>query len=285
MDRSGAEEYVRSPEEVYFMNGFIASDIALHSLTRIGQAYSLFLPRASSPSVLPGERIDPRQDWARRYLSWRYIRGSGIEIGALHQPLPLYRGAQARYLDRMSSSDLRRHYPELEKFELVEPEIIDDGESLQTIAPESQDFIIANHFIEHCEDPIGTIETHLSKLRSGGVLFLAVPMRDFTFDKTRALTTIEHLRRDHDQGPEISRAEHYLEWALHVEHKTDRDVELTARRLEKERYSIHFHVWGIEQFSELLQYLRSEMRFKFSLLKVGQWKYNPIEAIFVLRKS
>ena len=31
---------------------------------------------------------------------------------------------------------------------------IDDGERLGKIADASQDFVIANHFLEHCQDPI-----------------------------------------------------------------------------------------------------------------------------------
>ena len=57
--------------------------------------------------------------------------------------------------------DLRREYPELTDWNLTPVDVVDDGEKLLTIAEESQDFIVANHFLEHCENPIRTIETHL----------------------------------------------------------------------------------------------------------------------------
>jgi predicted SAM-dependent methyltransferase len=51
----------------------------------------------------------------------------------------------------------RKLYPELKSRKFIEPDIIDDGEKLSRIEDASQDFIIANHFLEHCEDPIGTV--------------------------------------------------------------------------------------------------------------------------------
>ena len=81
--------------------------------------------------------------------------GSGLEIGALQMPLRLPAGASVRYVDRFDVEELRSHYPELDDFELVAPDVIDDGEVLGTIPDESADFLIANHMIEHCEDPIG----------------------------------------------------------------------------------------------------------------------------------
>ena len=80
----------------------------------------------------------------------------------------------------------------------------------------SQDFIIANHFIEHTEDPIGTIKRFLTVLRPQGILYMAVPDKRFTFDLERPLTSLEHLLRDHTEGPEWSRESHFREWAQFV---------------------------------------------------------------------
>ncbi len=80
-----------------------------------------------------------------------YIQGNGIEIGALHNPLRVPPGVKVAYVDRLSVQDLRKHYPELNDKELVNVDIIDDGEKLSTIADASTDFVIANHFIEHTQ--------------------------------------------------------------------------------------------------------------------------------------
>src|SRR5262249_12311071 len=64
----------------------------------------------------------------RRELSRRYVIGTGVEIGALHCPLWTSPRACVRYVDRFNVSGLRQHYPELAIHELVEVDIIDDGE-------------------------------------------------------------------------------------------------------------------------------------------------------------
>ncbi len=63
--------------------------------------------------------------------------------------------------------------------------MIDDGEHLASIGDESVDFVVANHFIEHCRDPIGALTTLLRVVRPGGVVFMAVPDKRQTFDRAR----------------------------------------------------------------------------------------------------
>ncbi|MFA5871108.1 MAG: hypothetical protein WC858_00125 [Parcubacteria group bacterium] len=79
-----------------------------------------------------------------------YIKGKGIEIGALHNPLIVPESAKVKYVDRMTVFDLREHYSELSSLDLVIVDIICDGEKLEKIENDSQDFVIANHFFEHC---------------------------------------------------------------------------------------------------------------------------------------
>ncbi len=94
----------------------------------------------------------------RHGLATELLRGSGIEVGALHLPMVLPESVRVRYVDRMTLPELRAHYPELDGLDLAPVDIVDDGELLTTVDPESVDFIAANHFLEHCQDPIGTIE-------------------------------------------------------------------------------------------------------------------------------
>ena len=129
--------------------------------------FSAIAPDADRPAQPPAVQGDPRGQLAAECL-----RGGGVEIGALHQPMPLPPGAGVTYVDRMTVEELRAHYPELAELELTPVDVVDDGERLATFEDESVDFVVANHFLEHCENPIGTIETHLRKLRPGGVAVL-----------------------------------------------------------------------------------------------------------------
>src|SRR6059036_2532729 len=103
-------------------------------------------------SRLLGAPARPEELLRRKTIASTYLRGDGLEIGALHNPLKVPPAARVKYVDRMCVADLRREYPELSGKHLVDVDILDDGETLASIGDGTQDFVIANHFIEHCEN-------------------------------------------------------------------------------------------------------------------------------------
>ena len=208
----------------------------------------------------------------RLFIANLYLRGYGIEVGALHNPLPVPREASVRYVDRMSATDLRQQYPELGKQRLVEPDVIDDGEKLATFPDASVDFIIANHFIEHCGDPIGTLSHFLRVVRRGGVIFLAAPDKRYTFDRERPLTSLEHLVIDHAEGPDQSRRQHFEEFAKAMESLRNDPVYAdtindlcNADFLERTNYSIHYHVWDHSSFLAFLLSIRERFELDYDI--------------------
>lgn len=216
----------------------------------------------------------------RHFVAGLYLHGEGIEIGALHSPIKVGPGVHVRYVDRMPVAGLRQQYPELNALALVEPDIIADGERLAPIGDSSQDFVIASHFLEHCQDPIGALAEMLRVLRPNGILYLAIPDKRFTFDRKRPLTTFAHLLRDHREGPAWSKAAHFEEWATLAE---DENIEgRTAQQLMDIDYSIHFHVWTQAELLELLARLKTDLGFDFDVEIVLK---NMIEVIFILRKG
>jgi SAM-dependent methyltransferase len=218
----------------------------------------------------------------RVWLAREFLRGSGLEIGALHNPLWLPPGVTVRYVDRLPVAELRRHYPELGHLPLVDVHVVDDGETLATVGPASQDFIIANHFLEHTQDPIGTIRRHLDVLRPGGILYLAVPDKRWTFDVRRPVTPLAHLYRDHEDGPAASYLGHVREWAALVDGLGGEALEERVRRLVEMNYSIHFHVWTERELLELLVNLRERLRLPFDVRAMLR---NGIENIYVLERT
>jgi SAM-dependent methyltransferase len=227
--------------------------------------------------LLPGRVVAARARIAKQYLS-----GEGIEIGALHNPLPLPRAARVRYVDRLPVSELRRHYPELEQEPLVEVEILDDGERLATISDSSLDFVVANHFLEHTQDPVGTLLNAFRVLRPGGVLYLAVPDKRHTFDSDRPVTPFEHLLRDFDEGPHVSRQDHFEEWVRLVDRVPEEDVPRRVEQLMEQDYSIHYHVWTQREALGLLTAVREHLNLDFDVELMERIEH---EVVFVLRKG
>lgn len=217
----------------------------------------------------------------RRTISKTYLQGRGIEIGALHQPLPVGRRARVLYVDRFPVPDLRRHYPELAHEELVPVDVVDDGEKLLRFEAESLDFVIANHMLEHCENPIATLLRFFEVLKPQGLLYLAIPDKRFSFDKDRRVTPLQHLLDDFYKGPEGSREAHFREWVDLV--CNIRDPEQASKQLHvllDMNYSIHFHVWTQREIFELIDHLGTLVDFE-----IEAFLRNDTECVFLLRNG
>ena len=217
----------------------------------------------------------------RYSLSFLYLKGNGIEIGALHNPLKVPPRAKVRYVDRMTVADLRLQYPELKKKKLVPVDFVADGELLESVDDASQDFVIANHFLEHCQNPLLALENMFRVLRAEGILYLALPDKRFTFDRERPLTSLEHLLRDYREGPEWSRPGHFLEWTCLVNGVTDPEAaQQHAEELMAMDYSIHYHVWSQFEMLEMLHVLRQRQPMDIEVMH-----RRKDEVIFIIRNG
>lgn len=201
------------------------------------------------------------------------LSGTGIEIGALHRPCDVPH-LNVKYVDRMTKEEVHNSYPELQLASLVDVDIIDDGEALTTIADSSQDFVIANHVIEHMVNPLKALLNWARVLKPGGQLFLAVPDKTASFDHARPITALEHVIEDFEQPDERRDFEHFREFALMVSCRTfgvrpESESELLAKELWDKQYSIHYHVWDKPSFEQLLDYLTTA--------RPGQWNVDVVE--------
>ncbi|MEG5159461.1 methyltransferase domain-containing protein [Microcoleus sp. AT3-A2] len=218
----------------------------------------------------------------RKDIAFQYLKGEGIEVGALHAPLQVPDSVKVHYVDRMSVSDLRKQYPELATVNLVEADIVDNGETLSSIADNSWDFAIANHMIEHCQNPIGALENFLRVIKPGGLVYMGVPDKRYTFDIDRPLTSLDHLIRDYKEGPEWSKLGHYEEYVRLVDKTPEEQVAARMQLLLDIDYSIHFHVWTSETFPEMLAYCQQNLSSSF---EIELFQENSGEMIMILRKT
>jgi predicted SAM-dependent methyltransferase len=254
-----------------------------------GKAKAYLVSRDPLPSVLvadaPGtfgqiaSEVNP-PNLNREALASIYIRGKGIEIGGLHNPLKVPSDATVQYVDFKACEELVKSYPGMSVCEIKAPDIVADGEKLTGIPDESQDFVIANHFLEHCEDPIGTIENFLRVVKPGGILFLAVPDKRFTFDVRRPVTTFEHLLTDHQKGGEWSRFGHHEEAHRLILGITDKKQ---IQRNMQEMGHTHYHVWTQIEMLEMIVRLRRELALDFDLEVF--LNHARLEGILIIRKG
>ena len=219
----------------------------------------------------------------RARIAAPYLRGEGIEIGALNAPTPVPPPARVRHVDFRTAAQLRAQYPKLEDEALVEADLIDDGETLSKFGDATVDFLVANHFLEHCENPLGTLRNHLRTVRPGGWLFYAVPEMRCSFDSVRPLTAFEHLVADDADGGAGSRHAHLVEWVTLVAGASgDAAIEARMRDIERRGVTIHFHVWDSNTWLECLCRARHHLHDAF---EIRHFELVGPEIVAVLRRS
>jgi len=186
-------------------------------------------------------------------LAARHLRGTGIECGALQNPLPTPAATRTFYVDRLTLARARAHYPELDGQPLTAPNLVGDVQRLP-IGDASVDFCIGNHLLEHARDPLAALEELLRVVRPGGVLYVSVPDAGNPLDRGRAVTPFAHLLADHAPGADrrAEDAAHYREYTDSAHPTLD---EPTRRALEArflaQAYSVHFHTFDAETFGQL----------------------------------
>ncbi|MCL5951093.1 MAG: class I SAM-dependent methyltransferase [Chloroflexi bacterium] len=167
-------------------------------------------------------------------------------------------------------------------------DIVDNGERLATIADRSQDFAVASHFIEHCQDPIGAIANMLRVLREDGVLYLIVPDMRYRLDCHRSATSNQHFLRDHREGPAWSKRQHFEEWVRTWEAeqaRTDQDISARVNQLLEMDYGVHYHTWTCMSFLGFLTQLEEEMTREGGIHFEAQLLFkNESEIITILKK-
>lgn len=233
----------------------------------------------------------------RRRLALNHLpAGAGLEVGALHSPLPLPPGSRARYVDKHALETLRTLRPDAGAA-IVRPDILADGFDLRCIADASQDFVVANHVLEHAGDALGTLEHWLRVLRPGGVLFAAVPIGGRCFDRGRAVTTPEHFLEDRRltaagdrdamrarnrahveehlaiAAPAIARGQG-LPWMPPEGEAREREIE---RLLGRDASQIHHHVFTQDSFAALLGLLGAQAR-------VERVAHSSVEIVGIVKK-
>ena len=233
-----------------------------------------------------------------------YFRGKGVEFGALHNPLIVDRTkAQIFYADKYSKADLLNNFPELQLLakSIVETDIFLDlnEDNLQSLQEYNFDFFIANHVIEHLINPLQFLENVSQVMRLGSYLYLAVPDKDYTFDRLRELTTWEHLYDEYtNQIDELSEA-HLADFIVNI--TKDHITDLTRRKnlydayydprqrtavLEKHRQrSIHVHVWNQRSFDLFLKKAIAELKLNLKVVYKIKSRSSKHEMIYVLQKK
>jgi ubiquinone/menaquinone biosynthesis C-methylase UbiE len=205
----------------------------------------------------------------REKLAALHLQGEGIEIGALHLPLKTPRNVKVRYVDIATRKENIGRFPELDPSRIVHTDYVENGFEVGSIAGSSQDFVIANHVLEHADNPFKVLLNWSRVMKPGGTMMITVPIAARCFDRNRQVTSLEHLVDDYllNEAGEVAafrqkNREHYEEW-----YRTSAPIVARIRgKVEKEPSSpngsewledlqgadngdIHFHTFSKESFA------------------------------------
>jgi SAM-dependent methyltransferase len=238
----------------------------------------------------------------RERLAAKYLRGTGLEIGALHFPLKVPDGVIVKYVDYSTREQNVSRFPELAASEIVETDYLENGFELASFPQSSQDFIIGNHVLEHAGNPIQVLLNWGRLLRPEGVLMVTVPVMDRCFDKGRQLTTLEHFVEDHRllQKGEIAK---FKERNLHhfaeiiqisepnIRSKGGRVPEVSEAYLRErllqmaaaEQLDLHY-TFSIDSFRDLMEYFVKYIGPDFSIIALRRSR-GGAEVVAILKKK
>jgi hypothetical protein len=150
-------------------------------------------------------RVAERQDWLRRPRSECTERshearvrnwlvpleesGAGIEIGAFKNPVS---GIRPIYVDCYATFGPDQ----------VNADYYGDACALP-FRSNSLSYVVASHVLEHVANPIAALAEWYRVLHPGGIIYLVLPDRRFTWDRCRPLTTVAHMMDDYlnNQSP------------------------------------------------------------------------------------
>jgi ubiquinone/menaquinone biosynthesis C-methylase UbiE len=185
-------------------------------------------------------------------------RGTRVEVGPLHRRLALPAGASVVYVDREERATLEKQHPEFAGA-IPHIDILDDAETLATVADAAFEFLVAGHVIEHVRNPMGALREWLRVVKPGGLVYLIVPDKRRTFDRHRVRTTLEHHILDYLQPSAERDLEHYLDYARYVYHHEREQAVETAKRLAQEDDRIHFHTFIPEDVVAIVRWMSSHV--------------------------
>jgi hypothetical protein len=237
----------------------------------------------------------------RRFVAAKYLKGRGIEVGALGFPLLLPPGALAIYVDKLAREQAEAIYQGESDKAYVDPDRVEDGFELPSFKLQSMDFVVGNHVLEHAPDFFGALARWTDITRVGGHIFAALPIASECFDRRRNITEPGHFLTDYKaivdddiSGFENSTLQHcrdYLRLAC-PEIWRERgqmtpccdqiQLEERARQMFFSREDIHYHTFSFESLKSTLELFVTSVR---SNMEIETVERSRSEIVFVLRKT
>jgi SAM-dependent methyltransferase len=135
-------------------------------------------------------------------------------------------------------------------------QFIAEAVDLSFLHDKQYDFILSCHSLEHTANPLKVLKEWNRVLKIGGAFVLILPNKEFTFDKNRPITKMQHLITDLNNNTSENDETHFNE--VNTLHDLSFDV-LDSREALQSRTSnnatlraLHHHVFDFSLIQEML---------------------------------
>lgn len=161
-----------------------------------------------------------------------------LEVGALDDPMFAPSEGRVLFADFFTAEELRaRHAGDARRAERIVPvDYVLRDRTLSEVVDRPVDVTVANHVIEHLPDPIGWLREVRGLAAPGGLVFLAVPDRGYTFDHFKPRSDAVDWLRAHETGatrPDRWQILRHLYYHARVDPRAAWEGELPADHLHR----------------------------------------------------
>ncbi len=209
---------------------------------------------------------------------WLKGRHPGVEIGAFKTPLP---GIKPIYVDKYKT--------------YANEECLADFQGEAVALPfksNSLAYVASSHVLEHVANPVKALLEWYRVLRPGGFIYMVVPDRRYTWDKARALTSVEHFLSDYDHqvtsvdGTHIDDFVDNIDWLTYSPGTAAAEIPVAKAKLKQTYWgavqsgseiNIHFHVFEPSNLTALIQAMSRQKNFAVSWKLVDTVERFPLE--------
>lgn len=147
--------------------------------------------------------------------------------------------------------------------------LISEASELNFPINKPYDFIISSNCLEHVANPIKALKRWKEVLKKDGKMMLILPNKDFSFDRYRPHTTIEHLIEDFTQNigeDDLTHLDEILKLHdLEMDKPAGSFEDFKARSLNnKLNRCLHHHVFSEKNIHEMLDFTKFKVLENFS---------------------
>jgi hypothetical protein len=234
----------------------------------------------------------------------------GVEFGPLSRPLALKAESEVYYIDHCSADELRAKYAgdvHAHVDQIVDVDFVSQGGPLSELIGDKAplDYVVASHVIEHVPDLAGWLLDMHASLNDGGILYLIIPDKRFTFDLHRRPANFEEVEsayREKRTRPGLRLImDHFANvvnvdtWALWDDYSKAGDapyahgpefLDVAHQHFHEGRYiDIHCWVFTPWSFMNLMADISEKMSLGFKLANFKTTQRHDLEFYIALQKS